>query len=118
MAKPFNPILGETFEMDRRDDFGYRYFAEQVSHHPPISACHCESDLYTYWAEAHVQNRFRGNTLEIEPRGQFHLTLHPSKEVRYPSRAPAPLSDGCVLMDAGPPRSTTTGGASRRACTI
>ena len=32
-AKPFNPILGETFEM-LRDDLGYRYFAEQVSHHP------------------------------------------------------------------------------------
>ena len=33
--KPFNPMLGETFEYDRLDDYGWRYFAEQVSHHPP-----------------------------------------------------------------------------------
>jgi len=32
-AKPFNPILGETYEM-LREDLGYRYIAEQVSHHP------------------------------------------------------------------------------------
>ena len=33
--KMFNPILGETYEFvnDR-----YKFFGEQVSHHPPISA--------------------------------------------------------------------------------
>ena len=35
--KPFNPILGETFELSTPE---YKYVAEQVSHHPPISACH------------------------------------------------------------------------------
>lgn len=29
-SKPFNPLLGETFECDRRDDFGWRAFSEQV----------------------------------------------------------------------------------------
>lgn len=29
-GKPFNPLLGETFECDRRDDLGWRSFAEQV----------------------------------------------------------------------------------------
>jgi hypothetical protein len=33
--KPFNPLLGETYECDRTDDFGWRSIAEQVSHHPP-----------------------------------------------------------------------------------
>lgn len=28
--KPFNPLLGETFELDRTDDLGWRLFAEQV----------------------------------------------------------------------------------------
>lgn len=28
--KPFNPLLGETFELDRRDDLGWRSLAEQV----------------------------------------------------------------------------------------
>lgn len=35
-SKPFNPLLGETFELLTPK---FRYIAEQVSHHPPISAC-------------------------------------------------------------------------------
>lgn len=33
--KPFNPLLGETYECDRLDDYGWRSITEQVSHHPP-----------------------------------------------------------------------------------
>jgi hypothetical protein len=33
--KPFNPMLGETYELVTED---FRFIAEQVSHHPPISA--------------------------------------------------------------------------------
>uniref|UniRef100_A0A8C7MA29 Oxysterol binding protein 2b n=1 Tax=Oncorhynchus kisutch TaxID=8019 RepID=A0A8C7MA29_ONCKI len=29
-AKPFNPLLGETYELDRLEDFGYRSLCEQV----------------------------------------------------------------------------------------
>ena len=36
--KPFNPLLGETFECVREDK-GFRYISEQVSHHPPVSCC-------------------------------------------------------------------------------
>ena len=28
--KPFNPLLGETYEFDRTDDLGWKSFAEQV----------------------------------------------------------------------------------------
>ena len=38
--KPFNPMLGETFELEQGD---LRVAVEQVSHHPPISAFHIES---------------------------------------------------------------------------
>lgn len=34
--KPFNPILGETFQAVLSD--GSKVFLEQISHHPPISA--------------------------------------------------------------------------------
>ena len=27
----------------------FRFIAEQVSHHPPISACHCDGENYEYW---------------------------------------------------------------------
>ena len=29
-AKPFNPLLGETFECDRSDDKGWKCITEQV----------------------------------------------------------------------------------------
>ena len=35
--KPFNPILGETFEFTTKD---IECVSEQVSHHPPITAMH------------------------------------------------------------------------------
>jgi hypothetical protein len=41
LSKPFNPLLGETYELVRED---YRIVCEQVSHHPPISAHHCQSN--------------------------------------------------------------------------
>lgn len=34
--KPFNPILGETFQARLSD--GSEVFLEQISHHPPISS--------------------------------------------------------------------------------
>jgi hypothetical protein len=37
-AKPFNPMLGETFELVTPK---YRFFSEQVSHHPPINCMNC-----------------------------------------------------------------------------
>ena len=33
MGKPFNPILGETFQMRAKNSL---YFVEQTCHHPPI----------------------------------------------------------------------------------
>lgn len=30
-GKPFNPLLGETYECDRRDDLGWRSISEQVN---------------------------------------------------------------------------------------
>ena len=30
ILKPLNPLLGETFEFDRREDLGWRSIAEQV----------------------------------------------------------------------------------------
>lgn len=53
VTKPFNPLMGETFEFVSPTG-GFRYVSEQVSHHPPISACHCESSKYVMWAEVRV----------------------------------------------------------------
>lgn len=46
--KPFNPLLGETYECVR-EDRGFKFVSEQVSHHPPISACYAESNNFIFW---------------------------------------------------------------------
>ncbi|KAI1819496.1 oxysterol-binding protein [Xylaria intraflava] len=77
VAKPFNPLLGETFEYARPDK-GYRFFIEQVSHHPPIGACYAESAQWTYWGEANVDSRFLGKSFDIYHLGTWFLKLRPT----------------------------------------
>ncbi|KAF8431896.1 Oxysterol-binding protein-domain-containing protein [Boletus edulis BED1] len=74
IAKPFNPMLNETFEYVRLDK-EYRYMSEQVSHHPPISACWAESPNWHYYGEVDAQNRFMGKSFEIRPTGVAHAEL-------------------------------------------
>ncbi|KAI9297005.1 hypothetical protein K502DRAFT_323508 [Neoconidiobolus thromboides FSU 785] len=74
IAKPFNPLLGETFEY-ARPDRGYRYISEQVSHHPPISACYCESPNYIFYSEVDVKSNFWGKSYELLPQGVCHVYL-------------------------------------------
>uniref|UniRef100_A0A8C4R8F3 Oxysterol-binding protein n=1 Tax=Eptatretus burgeri TaxID=7764 RepID=A0A8C4R8F3_EPTBU len=72
--KPFNPLLGETYECVR-EDHGFKFHAEQVSHHPPISACHCESRNFNFWQDIRWKNKFWGKSMEIVPEGTVHVTL-------------------------------------------
>nr|XP_046272715.1 oxysterol-binding protein-related protein 3-like isoform X2 [Scatophagus argus] len=73
-SKPFNPVLGETYECDRPDK-GFRFIAEQVSHHPPVSACHSDSRNFTFWQDVRLKNKFWGKSMEIVPVGTTHVTL-------------------------------------------
>uniref|UniRef100_A0AAR2KQH1 Oxysterol-binding protein n=1 Tax=Pygocentrus nattereri TaxID=42514 RepID=A0AAR2KQH1_PYGNA len=73
-GKPFNPVLGETYECDRPDK-GFRFVAEQVSHHPPISACHAESKNFVFWQDVRWKNKFWGKSMEIVPVGTTHVVL-------------------------------------------
>uniref|UniRef100_A0A8C5CP18 Oxysterol-binding protein n=1 Tax=Gadus morhua TaxID=8049 RepID=A0A8C5CP18_GADMO len=73
-SKPFNPVLGETYECSRTDK-GFRFIAEQVSHHPPVSACHCDSKNFTFSQDMRWKNKFWGKSMEIVPMGTTHVTL-------------------------------------------
>ncbi|KAI5107223.1 oxysterol-binding protein-related protein 6 isoform X3, partial [Silurus meridionalis] len=73
-SKPFNPILGETYECIREDK-GFCFFSEQVSHHPPVSACHCESKNFTFWQDVRWKNKFWGKSMEILPIGIINVML-------------------------------------------
>ncbi|XP_014884465.1 oxysterol-binding protein-related protein 3-like [Poecilia latipinna] len=80
-SKPFNPVLGETYECDRPDK-GFRFIAEQVSHHPPVSACHSDSKNFCFWQDVRWKNKFWGKSMEIVPMGTTHVTL-PAFEDHY-----------------------------------
>ena len=86
LSKPFNPLLGETFEFYHQEE-GYWYISEQVSHHPPISACYADGPVFTYWNESFVKSHFRGRSLDVVPEGNCHLLLKATGE-HYSWRKP------------------------------
>lgn len=64
--KPFNPILGETYELVTPE---WRWIAEQVSHHPPISAFYCEGKGFNTTGNTNLKNYFWGGSLELRVVG-------------------------------------------------
>ncbi|GAB5579415.1 oxysterol-binding protein-related protein 1 isoform X1 [Prionailurus iriomotensis] len=80
-GKPFNPLLGETYELVR-DDLGFRLISEQVSHHPPISAFHAEglNNDFIFHGSIYPKLKFWGKSVEAEPKGTITLELLDDKE--------------------------------------
>ncbi|VDN86670.1 unnamed protein product [Brugia pahangi] len=68
-CKPFNPLWCETFEFDRMADLGWRAIAEQVSHHPPISAIHAEGNGWILDEDIDVHSQFQATIMKIYPEG-------------------------------------------------
>uniref|UniRef100_A0A5S6QW99 Oxysterol-binding protein n=1 Tax=Trichuris muris TaxID=70415 RepID=A0A5S6QW99_TRIMR len=77
--KPFNPVIGETYEYVRQD-LGWRFVSEQVSHHPPISACHAESMHWLFWQSLTAMVKFWGRSIEAIPICSVHVLLKNKKE--------------------------------------
>lgn len=66
LGKPFNPLLGETYEIER-DEF--RMVCEQVCHHPPVSAFHADANDFVMHGSIHPKLKFWGKSIEIQPKG-------------------------------------------------
>nr|XP_057929022.1 oxysterol-binding protein-related protein 1 isoform X3 [Doryrhamphus excisus] len=75
-GKPFNPLLGETYELIR-EDLGFRLISEQVSHHPPVSAFHAEGlqHDFVFHGSIYPKLKFWGKSVEAEPKGVITLEL-------------------------------------------
>ncbi|KAL6857039.1 hypothetical protein ACP4OV_018421 [Aristida adscensionis] len=67
-CKPFNPLLGETYEGDFPER-GVRFFAEKVSHHPMLIACHCEGKGWKFWGDSNLKSKFWGQSIQVDPVG-------------------------------------------------
>ncbi|XP_061539610.1 LOW QUALITY PROTEIN: oxysterol-binding protein-related protein 1 [Phycodurus eques] len=75
-GKPFNPLLGETYELVR-EDLGFRLVSEQVSHHPPVSAFHAEGlqQDFAFHGSIYPKLKFWGKSVQAEPKGVLTLEL-------------------------------------------
>lgn len=70
--KPFNPLLGETYEAERPEQ-GIRFVSEKVSHHPTIVACHCEGRGWRFYGDSNVKSKFWGRSIQVDPVGILTL---------------------------------------------
>jgi oxysterol-binding protein-related protein 8 len=78
--KPYNPILGETFRSCflHRGGAGHTVLiAEQVSHHPPVTALSlCNETLgFRMNSFAAPEPRFWGNSVEVKLAGRIRIEL-------------------------------------------
>uniref|UniRef100_A0A3B3R8P0 Oxysterol-binding protein n=2 Tax=Paramormyrops kingsleyae TaxID=1676925 RepID=A0A3B3R8P0_9TELE len=78
LKKPYNPILGETFRccwLHPRTDSCTFYIAEQVSHHPPISAFYVSNkkDGFCINGSILAKSKFYGNSLSAILDGKARL---------------------------------------------
>ncbi|KAJ9176279.1 hypothetical protein P3X46_011611 [Hevea brasiliensis] len=81
-CKPFNPLLGETYEADYPDK-GLRFFSEKVSHHPMIVACHCEGRGWKFWADSNIKGKFWGRSIQLDPVGVLTLQFEDGETFQW-----------------------------------
>lgn len=75
IRKPFNPMLGETFELVR-EDRGFRFLAEKISHRPVRMACQGESEKWTFTQSPMPMQKFWGKSAELVTEGKVRIILH------------------------------------------
>lgn len=81
-CKPFNPLLGETYEADY-PDMGLRFISEKVSHHPMIVACHCEGHGWKLWGDSNLKSKFWGRSIRLDPVGLLTLEFDDGEVFQY-----------------------------------
>ena len=80
LKKPYNPIIGETFRCywhHPKTNSRTFYIAEQISHHPPVSAFHITNrhDGFTINGSILAKSKFYGNSLSAVLDGTAKLTF-------------------------------------------
>jgi hypothetical protein len=75
IRKPFNPMLGETFELVREDK-GYRFIAEKICHRPVRMACQAEAEDWAYLQTPTPVQKFWGKSAELNTEGRARVVLH------------------------------------------
>lgn len=114
VKKPYNPILGEFFRSyhELPDGSLITYLAEQVSHHPPVSAFYGQVRKGTNLERLEVEysgwyyprSKFLGNSMVSQAEGVLHVHLPWLKEryvCTWPSLYARGILFGSMLMEMG-----------------
>ncbi|KAG0680757.1 hypothetical protein C6P42_004692 [Pichia californica] len=80
IRKPFNPLLGETFELVR-PDLDIRVITEKVIHKPFVMAAHVDSKDWYIEHSISPQQKFYGKTAEIIVDGTLKLKFRDNDEI-------------------------------------
>lgn len=106
VKKPYNPILGEVFRCrwEHGDKGTTHYVAEQVSHHPPISAFHFVNRKAGWSMDAAIRpnSKFLGNSAASIMTGEGTLYVHALGEAytfTFPSYYVRGLLIGVMRME-------------------
>ncbi|ORZ07875.1 hypothetical protein BCR42DRAFT_149251 [Absidia repens] len=109
VKKPYNPVLGEFFRCryEFKDGSQAYYIAEQVSHHPPVSAYHYANPQHGIIVdgEARPKARFLGNSAATIMNGYSRLTFakhhNETYEITNPNVYARGILFGKMLMELG-----------------
>ena len=78
IRKPFNPMLGETFELVRTDKEvpgGFRLLVEKVSHRPVVMAIQADSASWSLSQTPAPTQKFWGKSAELITDGRVRIAL-------------------------------------------
>ncbi|XP_066934396.1 oxysterol-binding protein-related protein 8-like isoform X1 [Clytia hemisphaerica] len=109
LKKPYNPIIGEVFRCmwpNEKNQSKTFFLAEQVSHHPPVSAFYCSNrkDGYVIGGSILAKSKFYGNSTSAILDGTATLTLLKLGEdytVTMPYAHVKGLLIGSITMELG-----------------
>mmetsp|Transcript_31862 Transcript_31862/g.90503 ORF Transcript_31862/g.90503 Transcript_31862/m.90503 type:complete len:788 (+) Transcript_31862:469-2832(+) len=72
--KPFNPLLGETYELVMPEK-GFKFISEKVCHHPTILCANCTGRGWLFQGDGEVKSKFWGRYIELHPVGTLQVTF-------------------------------------------
>ncbi|KAG1047397.1 hypothetical protein G6F43_010152 [Rhizopus delemar] len=101
VKKPYNPVLGEFFRCKYQYSNGTEaiYIAEQVSHHPPISAFYYgspENGIYIQ-GDLRPKSKFLGNSAATLMEGENHIIFTHLHNERYDISMPNVYARGILF---------------------
>lgn len=79
--KPFNPLLGETFQAELQD--GTTIDCEHTSHHPPITNFYVKNNLYTLYGNLTYNAEIHANSLNMFSEGWVTVEFKDGHKVKF-----------------------------------